>query len=154
MLNTSVAGSLLAAGLIIWFFIFFSAYGSFDVAFSLLILTAGGGLFISAWGLWSLPRDGTFGQPDPRTANGRPLAFASLCVGLFSLLGGSILIFPPILAIQLGRLAKLRFQDSTEPAGKSMANLGIAFGMCGLIAFLIPVIFALLGSLIQTFALA
>ncbi|MEZ5274831.1 MAG: DUF4190 domain-containing protein [Opitutaceae bacterium] len=150
ILKTAATGSLFAVGLIVWFFISLSAYGAFDVVFSLLILTAVGALLISAWGLWNLPRDGIFAPPDPGTPNGMPLAVASLILGLFSLLGGTILIFPPILAIQLGRLSKLRFQDSTEPAGKSMANLGIALGMCCLVAFFIPVVFALLGSLVET----
>ena len=62
----------------------------------------------------------------PEKASG--LAIASLVLGVFSMLGGIVLLFPPILAIVFGHLSQASANREGRKAGLGMSLAGLILG--------------------------
>lgn len=64
-------------------------------------------------------------------------AIASLCLGVFCLLGGIILLVPPILAVVFGHLAVSECNRNRGLAGKGMGIAGLVLGYFSIV-ILVP----------------
>jgi hypothetical protein len=73
-------------------------------------------------------------HPAPRNNSG--LAIVSLVFGILSVLGGGILLIPPILAVVFGHLAVNACNRDPSLDGKGIAIAGLILGWIVLVAWL------------------
>ena len=74
----------------------------------------------------------------PSTSNHRPaqgLAIAALALGIFSIIGGGLLLFPPILAVIFGHIALSRANKDKSLGGGGLAIGGLVTGYLGIVFF-------------------
>ena len=74
----------------------------------------------------------SFTEPPPLNPNAKAkapgMAIASLILGIFSILGGIVLIIPAILAIVFGHLARSHCKRNNIEAGQGMGLAGLIMG--------------------------
>ena len=76
--------------------------------------------------------------PQPRSTSG--LAVTSMIMGILSMLGGSCLIFPPVLAVIFGHIAVGSCKKNPLLDGKGMGIAGLVMGWLCIAGFIVLIV--------------